>query len=92
MTFVPFLPPYRVGTTLNHCQQNVVRDLMVMGRPVEENHHYRELTKVISEARSRKLIRRDERWNFVVEDFDAPNFVVKDDIGAGRRQPDMKVH
>ena len=65
-----------------------------MGRTVEENYvaACRELTKVIGEARSRKLIRRDERWHFVVEDFDAPNFVVKDDIGAGRRGlPDTKM-
>ena len=43
----------------------------------------RELTKVIGEARRRKLIRRKERWHFVVEDFDAPNFIVNDDIDAG---------
>ena len=43
----------------------------------------RELTKVIGEARRRKLIRRKERWHFVVEDFDAPNFIVNEDIDAG---------
>ena len=43
----------------------------------------RELTEVIGEARRRRLIRRKERWHFVIEDFDAPNFVVKEDIDAG---------
>ena len=38
---------------------------------------------MIGEARRRKLIRRKERWHFVIEDFDAPNFVVSDDINAG---------
>jgi ionotropic glutamate receptor len=39
-----------------------------------------ELTKVIGEARTRKMIRRAARWNFVIEDFEAPNFVVQKDI------------
>ena len=51
----------------------------------------RELTKVIGEARRRKLIRRKERWHFIVEDFDAPNFIVNDDIDAGAHDISLQV-
>lgn len=36
-----------------------------------------EQTKMIDKAIKNRLVRRDSRWNFVVEDFDAPNFAVQ---------------
>ena len=36
------------------------------------------------------MIRGKERWHFVIEDFDAPNFVVKDDIDAGPNNISLK--
>eukprot|EP00095_Tigriopus_kingsejongensis_P001374 snap_masked-scaffold1253_size52701-processed-gene-0.2 protein:Tk01374 transcript:snap_masked-scaffold1253_size52701-processed-gene-0.2-mRNA-1 annotation:"ionotropic receptor 8a" len=34
-------------------------------------------TKMLDMAIKKKLVRRDSRWNFVVEDFDAPDFAVQ---------------
>ncbi len=33
-----------------------------------------QLTDTLKEAQKRSLIKRNSRWNFVVEDFDAENF------------------